>query len=97
MTNGVLSTQRPSPGEGYRALISGERYAVASAFCRACVPSANSSIIFLLNAGMSSGLRLVTRPLSVTTSWSTQLAPALRRSFCSDGHDVILQIGRAHV
>lgn len=32
-----------------------------------CLPSANSSIIFLQNAGMSSGLRLVTRPLSVIT------------------------------
>jgi hypothetical protein len=27
-------------------------------FCSACFPSANSSIIFLLKAGMSSGLRL---------------------------------------
>src|SRR5207249_4078213 len=47
---------------------------------RWCLPSANSSIIFRLNAGMSSGLRLVTSPLSATTSWSTQFAPALRRS-----------------
>src|SRR5205085_2215811 len=28
--------------------------------CSSCLPSANSSIIFALNAGMSSGLRLVT-------------------------------------
>ena len=51
-------------------------------------PSANSSIIFLLKAGMSSGLRDVTRPLSTTTSWSPHSAPALRRSVASDGHDV---------
>jgi len=34
------------------------------------------------------GLREVTRPWSTTTSSSTQVAPALRRSVCSDGHDV---------
>src|SRR5205823_14727138 len=56
--------------------------------CATCAPSANSSIIFLLNAGMSSGLRLVTSPLSTTTSSSTQLAPAFVRSVLSDGHDV---------
>src|SRR5690606_30349472 len=38
-----------------------------------------------LNAGMSSGLRLLTSLPSTTTSWSTQWAPALRRSSCSDG------------
>src|SRR6266550_3037473 len=52
-------------------------------------PSANSSIIFLLKAGISSGLREVTSPLSTTTSWSTHCAPALRRSVASDGQDVI--------
>ena len=41
-------------------------------------------------AGMSSGLREVTRPWSVTTSWSTHSAPALRRSVCSEGQEVIL-------
>src|SRR3954469_18552014 len=35
---------------------------------RVCRPSANSSIIFLLKTGMSSGLREVTRPLSTTHS-----------------------------
>src|SRR3954467_9555286 len=56
---------------------------------RECVPSANSSIIFSLNAGMSFGLRLETRPLSTTTSSSAQLAPALIRSVLTDGHEVI--------
>ncbi|SDS78519.1 hypothetical protein SAMN04515669_1918 [Jiangella sp. DSM 45060] len=51
-------------------------------------PSANSSSIFAQNAGRSSGLRLVTRPLSVTTSSSTQVAPALRRSVRRLGQDV---------
>jgi len=40
----------------------------------------NSLIISRLNAGMSAGLRLVTRFPSTTTSWSTHSAPALRRS-----------------
>src|SRR5207249_10049503 len=34
--------------------------------CALCSPSANSSIIFLLKALMSSGLRLVSNPMSVT-------------------------------
>src|ERR1700760_2135088 len=50
--------------------------------------SLNSSIIVGLNAGMSSGLRLVTRVRSTTTSWSTPSAPALRRSVLSEGHEV---------
>jgi site-specific DNA recombinase len=40
----------------------------------------NSSTILAQKAGRSSGLRLVTRPSSVTTSWSTQVPPALRIS-----------------
>jgi len=40
----------------------------------------NSSTILAQNAGRSSGLRLVTIPLSVTTSWSTHSPPALRMS-----------------
>src|SRR5438477_11872869 len=44
--------------------------------CSECLPSANSSSIFALNAGMSSGFRLVTSPCSTTTSWSTQVPPA---------------------
>lgn len=51
----------------------------------ACTPSPISSIIFALNCSRSAGLRLVTSPLSVTTASSTQVAPALRRSVCSDG------------
>src|SRR5256885_10049 len=37
-------------------------------------------MILSLKAGMSSGLRLVVSPLSTTTSSSTQLAPAVRKS-----------------
>ena len=51
-------------------------------------PSQNSSTILAQKAGRSSGLRLETRPWSTWTSSSTQVAPALRRSVCSDGHDV---------
>ena len=54
-------------------------------------PSQNSSIAFALKAGMSSGLRLVTRPWSTWTSSSTQVPPALRTSVCSDGHEVIVR------
>src|SRR4051812_13729316 len=69
----------------------GARYELAVevfAACSSCRPSANSSIAFLLNAGMSSGLRLVTRPLSTCTSSSTQGPPPLRMSVCSAGNDV---------
>jgi hypothetical protein len=51
---------------------------------RLCFPSAISSMTFRLNAGMSSGFRLVTMPSSTTTSSSTQSAPALRRSVLMD-------------
>src|SRR3982751_699339 len=51
-------------------------------------PSQNSSIIFLLKAGMSSGLRLVTRPLSTTTSSSSQFPPAFRTSVLIAGQEV---------
>ena len=44
-----------------------------------------------VNAGRSSGLRLVTRLSSTTTSSSTHSAPALRRSVCRLGHDVRLR------
>src|SRR5438067_1906347 len=54
----------------------------------ACRPSQNSSIIFLLNAGISSGLRLVTNPLSTTTSSLTQLPPAFFMSALIAGHEV---------
>jgi hypothetical protein len=43
-------------------------YAAAAAACR---PSANSSIIFLLNAGTSSGLRLETSRLSFPAFWDS--------------------------
>src|SRR5437588_12956645 len=51
-------------------------------------PSQNSSIIFLLNAGISSGLRLVTNPLSTTTSSFTHFPPAFLTSFLIAGHEV---------
>ncbi len=54
-------------------------------------PSANSSIILRLNAGISSGLRLVTSPLSTTTSRPPIFHPALRISVWIAGHDVILR------
>ena len=53
-----------------------------------CDESAMRAIISRLNAGMSSGLRLVTRSPSTTTSASVHLPPALRMSVLSDGHDV---------
>src|SRR5690625_5051445 len=56
-----------------------------------CWPSANSSSILRLKAGRSRGLRLVTSPRSVTTSSSTQLAPALRMSVRRDGYEVTLR------
>ena len=43
------------------------------------------------NAGMSSGLREVTRPESTTTSSSTQSPPALRISVCRLGKEVTLR------
>ena len=46
----------------------------------ACWPSPISSITLALNAGMSSGLRLVTKPLSTTTSSSTQSPPVFLMS-----------------
>ena len=42
------------------------------------------------NAGMSSGLRLVMMLPSVTTSRSTQLAPALMRSVWTEGQEVMV-------
>src|SRR5690348_10349585 len=50
--------------------------------------SSNARIKVLVNAGISSGLRLVIRlPLS-TTSLSSQCAPAFSRSARNEGHDV---------
>src|SRR3546814_61685 len=70
-------TGRPPPGpSGYSAALVWR-------------PSANSSIILRQNAGRSSGRRDVTRPWSVTTVSSTQLAPALLRSALSEGHEVM--------
>src|SRR5262245_54866789 len=51
-------------------------------------PSPISSMILRLKAGRSSGLRLVTRPLSTTTSSSTQRPPALRTSVLMAGQEV---------
>ena len=59
--------------------------AVAPSSWTSCSPSANSSTIFAQKAGRSSGLRLDTRPWSVTTSSSTTLPPALRMSVRIEG------------
>jgi hypothetical protein len=63
-------------GGGYDAVAP----ACTDCFCASCLPSANSSTSFALKAGRSSGLRLVTSPLSTTTCSSIQLPPALRMS-----------------
>src|SRR4029077_2945563 len=62
--------------------------AVAISFLASCFPSQNSSIIFRLNAGMSSGLRLVTSPLSTTTSSFTHFPPAFLTSVLIAGQEV---------
>jgi len=51
----------------------------------------NKSIISRLDAGMSSGLRLVTTPLLNVTSSSTQAPPALRAVVFKEGHEVIVR------
>src|ERR1051326_1528490 len=58
---------------------------------RFCLHLLNSSIIARLNAGMSSGLRAVTRFPSTTASLSTHSAPALRISVLSEGHEAIFR------
>src|SRR6478752_4766082 len=55
------------------------------------MPALKSSIIARLNAGISLGLRAVTRLPSVTASLSTHSAPALRISVFRDGHEAILR------
>ena len=50
--------------------------------------SPNNTTISRLNAGISSGLRLVTNQLAVTTSLSTQVPLALQMSVLSEGHEV---------
>src|SRR5690349_16473175 len=87
--------QEPLPGvkvgEGTKVLLSYcacacEGWRLPAPPCR---PSANSSIIFALNAGRSEGLRDETMPRSTTTSWSTQRAPAFCKSVFTDGYDVM--------
>ena len=51
--------------------------------------SANSLIISLLLAGMSSGLRLVIKPRSTTPLRRPSSTPAVLRSVLSEGHDVM--------
>src|SRR3954464_2483398 len=81
------------PASCSAACVSGyEDDAPAPAFSRtSCSPSANSSTILSLKAGRSSGLRLVTRPWSTTTSSSTHLPPALRMSVLIDGYEVTVR------
>src|SRR5262249_26527899 len=55
----------------------------------------NSSSIFTLNTGMSSGFRLVTMPWSTTTSSSTQCPPAFRISVFREGQEVRERPGTA--
>src|SRR5437773_8939443 len=76
-------------GSGY-GLNQVSRIAEAAVAIGSCRPSQNSSIIFLLKAGISSGLRLVTNPLSTTTSSLIHFAPALRRSALIAGQDVMV-------
>ena len=67
----------------------GGAYAILRARSLLAAPvSPNNTTISRLNAGMSSGLRLVTNQLSVTTSLSTQVPPALQMSVLSKGHEV---------
>src|SRR6202795_1712643 len=54
-------------------------------------PFENRSIICRLNAGISSGLRLVTTPLLKTTSSSTQVPPAFRISVLREGQEVTVR------
>src|ERR1700691_6263591 len=62
--------------------------AVAYAAFSFDLPIAPISVV--LNAGISSGLRLVMNCPSVTTSLSTQFTPAFFRSVLIDGHEVIV-------
>src|SRR5215216_254390 len=55
---------------------------LALAAISSCLPSQNSSMALSVKAGMSSGLREVTRPSSTTTSSSTHSPPALTMSVC---------------
>ena len=75
-----------NPSEGHGTADTGR--AVGYSAARWWRPSAISSIILRQKSGMSSGLREVTRPWSVTTGASTHSAPAFLRSFLSDGHEV---------
>ena len=52
---------------------------------RACALSENSSTILALKSSRSFGLRLVTRPWSVTTDSSTHVAPAFVTSVRIEG------------
>jgi hypothetical protein len=45
---------------------------------------------FLLKAGISSGLPLVTRPRSTTISWSTQFTPAFFRAVLMEGNSSLV-------
>ena len=71
----VVGLQMSKPSEPGRApCVQGARrfvgryFVAAAVFSHTCGAAANSRIISRLNAGMSSGFRLVTRFLSTTTS-----------------------------
>src|SRR5207248_4688982 len=82
---------RPHSFRSYFGVASAWTAFWAFSACSSCRPSQNSSTIFSLNAGRSSGFRLVTRPWSTTTSLSTHSPPALRMSVLRLGHDVTLR------
>src|ERR1700730_9633545 len=65
------------------------RFGSAYAAWRRPRAPANSLVISRLNAGISSGARLVTRLPSPTASASITSAPAFLRSVLTEGHEVI--------
>src|SRR5689334_22530974 len=73
-------SSRPLPDSNQVSIVTGASLPETNFSAGVCFPSPNSSIILFTNAGMSSGLRLVTSPLSTTTSSSIQCAPAFFRS-----------------
>src|SRR5215218_6614271 len=90
---GVFIIEFPPPRASTRSLPAdrGDHTHAWRDHTRAWRPSQISSAILSQKAGRSSGLRLVTRPLSTTTSSSTQLPPAFLISVRSVGHDVSLR------
>src|SRR5438552_17045585 len=76
-------------GSGY-GLNQVSRIAEAAVAIGSCRPSQNSSMMFLLKAGISSGLRLVTNPLCTTTSSLIHFARSLPSSALIAGQVVMV-------